>query len=165
VGVDPFGEPIHQPLQWAEGLEKTGILGLLELPHFGRGQYANSCIKQLMVVTHGGDLWLDKLISIDVELIAHITGLAIMGHGSAQFLKDKTKEKSLTEEMKKKYDTERGMHRIIIKWISDSATRMAMKIMACKLLRKCRKEEVPAGLSQLQHSVLRAPRSTGPLIF
>jgi hypothetical protein len=137
VGVDPFGEPIHQPVQWAAGLEKTGILGLLDLPHFGRGQYANSCVKQLMVVTHGGDLWLDKLVSIDVELIVHITGLPSRGMDPAQFLEDKTKEKALAEEMKNKYDTERGTCRIIIKWISDIATRMATKIMACKLLRKC----------------------------
>jgi hypothetical protein len=62
VVVDPFGELIHQPLQWATGLEKTGILGLLKLPHFGRGQYANNCVKKLMKVTNGRDLWLDKLI-------------------------------------------------------------------------------------------------------
>jgi hypothetical protein len=36
-GVDQFGEPIHQPVQWAAGLEKTGILGMLDLTHFGRG--------------------------------------------------------------------------------------------------------------------------------
>jgi hypothetical protein len=41
VGVDPFGEPIHQPVQWAAGMAKMGILGLLDLPHFGRGKYAN----------------------------------------------------------------------------------------------------------------------------
>jgi hypothetical protein len=79
VGVNAVGEPIDQPLQWATGLEKTGILGLLDLPHFGRGQYANSCVKQLMAVTHGGDIWLDKLVSIDVELIAHITGFPSRG--------------------------------------------------------------------------------------
>jgi len=59
VGVDPFVEPIHQLVQWETGLAKAWILGLLELPHFGRGKYENSCIKQLMAVTHGGDLWLD----------------------------------------------------------------------------------------------------------
>jgi hypothetical protein len=52
------------------------------------------------------------------------------------------KEKELAEEMKKKYGTKRGLHGIIIKHISDVATRMATKIMACKLLRKCCKEEV-----------------------
>jgi hypothetical protein len=90
-----------------------------------------------MAVTHGRDIWLDKLISIDVELIAHITGLPSWGMDPAQFLDDKTKEKALAEEMKNKYGTERGTHRIIIKQISDIATKMAAKIMACKLLRKC----------------------------
>jgi hypothetical protein len=56
------GEPIDQPLQWEIGLEKIGILGLLDLPHFDRGQYTNSCIKQLMEITHGIDIWLYKLI-------------------------------------------------------------------------------------------------------
>jgi hypothetical protein len=48
--------------------------------------------------------------------------------------------------MKKKYRMERGSRRIIIKRISDTSTQMATKIMACKLLRKCCKEEVPAGI-------------------
>jgi hypothetical protein len=37
VVLDAFGQSVNQPLQWVAGLEKTGILGLLELPHFGRG--------------------------------------------------------------------------------------------------------------------------------
>jgi len=45
--------------------------------------------------------------------------------------------------MKKKCVTKRGLCRIIIKHISDAITRMATKIMACKLLRKCCKEEFP----------------------
>jgi hypothetical protein len=42
--------------------------------------------------------------------------------------------------MKKKYGTERGLCRIIIKCISDVETRMATKIMAYKLLRKFHEE-------------------------
>ena len=37
VGVNVVGEPIDQALQWTTGLEKMGILGLLDLPHFGKG--------------------------------------------------------------------------------------------------------------------------------
>jgi hypothetical protein len=36
-------------------------------------------------------LWLDKLISIVVELIAYITGLPSWGMDPTQFLKDKKK--------------------------------------------------------------------------
>jgi hypothetical protein len=89
-------------------LEKTEILGLLDLPHFERGQYTSGCVKQLLVVTHGRDIWLDKLVLIDVELITHITGFPSRGMDPTQFLDDKSKEKALAEEMKKKYGTDRG---------------------------------------------------------
>jgi hypothetical protein len=72
-----------------------------------------------MEVSHGGDLWLEKLIPIEVDLNAHIIGIPSWGMDPAQFLEEKTKEKSLVEEMKNKYDTERGTCRIIIKQISD----------------------------------------------
>jgi len=45
--------------------------------------------------------------------------------------------------MKKTYGTERGSCVIIIKSISEATKRLATKIMACKLLIKCHKEEVP----------------------
>jgi len=108
VVTNPVGEPIDQPLRWAMGLEKTRILGLLDLPHFGRGQYTRKSVKQLLAVTHDGDIWLGKLISIDVEFIANITGFPSRGMDLAQFLDDKTKEKCLAKEMKKKYGTDRG---------------------------------------------------------
>jgi hypothetical protein len=48
--------------------------------------------------------------------------------------------------MKKKYGTDRGTRGIIIKRINDATTQMGAKILACKLLRKCCREEVPAGV-------------------
>jgi hypothetical protein len=87
---------------------ENGILGLLDLPHFGRGQNTTTCVKQLLAVTHGGDIWLDKPIPITVELIAQITGLPIQGMDPTLFLDEKTKEKALAEEMKKKYGTSKG---------------------------------------------------------
>jgi hypothetical protein len=64
-------------------LAKTGILGLLDIPHFGRGRDANNCIKQLMEVTHRVYLWLENLISIDVDLIPYIKGLPTRGETPA----------------------------------------------------------------------------------
>jgi hypothetical protein len=52
---------------------------------------------------------LDKIISINIELIVHITGLLGRGMDPTQFLNDNTKEKTHVEEMKKKYGTDRGM--------------------------------------------------------
>jgi hypothetical protein len=67
--VNQLRETITQPHQWATGLDRTGILGLLKIPHFGRGQYASACVKKLLTVTHGEDIWLDKPIPITVQLI------------------------------------------------------------------------------------------------
>jgi hypothetical protein len=46
--------------------------------------------------------------------------------------------------MNKKYGTERWSHGIIIRRISGVATRISTKTMACKFLKKFRKEEVSA---------------------
>ena len=59
---------------------------------------------------------------------------------------DKSKEKALEKEMNKKYGTARGKRGIIIKQIKNVATQLGAKILACKFLRKCRKEEVLAGV-------------------
>jgi hypothetical protein len=64
----------------------------------------------------------------------------------AQFHDDKTKEKELTEDMKKKFGTNKRTQGNIIKRIKYFTIQMAAKIMACKLLRKCHKEEVPTGV-------------------
>jgi hypothetical protein len=98
-----------------------------------------------MKVTHRGYLWVVDPVSINMELISYITGLPSRGENPAQYPNNNTKEKALAEEMKKTYGTERGPHKIIIKHISDATTRLATKIMTCKLLRKCRKEDVLAG--------------------
>jgi hypothetical protein len=43
---------------------------------------------------------MDRLVSIDVNLIVEITGLPMDGEKPAQYLDDNTKEKYLEEEMK-----------------------------------------------------------------
>jgi hypothetical protein len=95
MGSNPFGEPINQLLQWETWLQKTRILGLLDLPHFGRGHYTTLRVKQLLAVMHGGDRWLDKLVLIDIELMSSIIGLPSWGMDPVQFLDEKYREKSL----------------------------------------------------------------------
>jgi hypothetical protein len=114
-------------------------MNLLEIPHFGRGRKMNNYVKQLLAVMHGGILWLDTKVSIDVDLIAKITGLPTNEEQPMQYLYDKTKEKALEEEMKQTYGTERGSKEIVINQISEPTTRLATKLKACKLItrRKC----------------------------
>jgi hypothetical protein len=107
----------------------TRIINLLDISHFGRGHDVNKCFKKLMEVIHGGYLWVEEPISIDVEIISFIIGLPSRGENPMQYLDDKTKEKEMVKEMKKTYGTERGSCRIIIKCISDATTRLATKLM------------------------------------
>jgi hypothetical protein len=77
------------------GLVNTGILNFSEIPHFGRRKDVNNCVKHLMAVLHGGFLWLDEPVSIDVELISFVTRLPSNGENPTQYMDDKTKEKEL----------------------------------------------------------------------
>jgi hypothetical protein len=52
----------------------------------------------------------------------------------ALILDNKSKEKELAKEMKKKYGTDRGTRGIIMKWINNVATQLGAKILGCKML-------------------------------
>ena len=104
------------------------------------------CVKQLLAVIHRGDIWLDRPIPINVVLIVQITGLPSQGMDPTLILDDKSKEKALAEEMKKKYGIVRGKRGIIIKQIINVATQLGTNILACKLLIKFQKDEVPSGV-------------------
>jgi hypothetical protein len=145
-GEGPSGDPILEPKQWISSLYNTGIMNLLDIPHFGRGKDVNACVKPFLALVHGGILWMERSVSIYVDLIANITGLPTDGEKPEEYPDDKTKEKYLAEEMKIKYGTKRGSRGIIINQISEPTIRLAMKLMACKLMRKCQKEEAPAGV-------------------
>jgi hypothetical protein len=77
--VPGIGAILVEPQSWASRLEKSGILNLLEIPHFGRSLEINACIKLLLSCIHGGTLWLDPPVSIDTQLIAWIMGLPTIG--------------------------------------------------------------------------------------
>jgi hypothetical protein len=79
VGIGHFSKPINQSKQWASRLANTGILIMLDILHFGRGQDVNNYIKKMMAVTHRGYLWVEETVSIDVDLIMYITWLPYGG--------------------------------------------------------------------------------------
>jgi hypothetical protein len=49
--IGPLGRPVLEPTQWITGLYNSGIMNLLDIPHFGHGKNVSLCIKQL--VTQG----------------------------------------------------------------------------------------------------------------
>jgi hypothetical protein len=47
-GEGSLGMPLLEPTQWILGLYNTGIMNLLDVPHFGQGKHINACIKKLL---------------------------------------------------------------------------------------------------------------------
>jgi hypothetical protein len=44
-GEGPLEDLILGPKQWIAGLYNTGIMNVLEIPHFRRGKDVNECVK------------------------------------------------------------------------------------------------------------------------
>jgi hypothetical protein len=94
-------------------------MNLLYIPHFVHDKHINGCVIQISVRVHGGILWMVRVILINFYLITEIIGLPTNGKKPKQYLDDKTKVKSISDEIKENYGTERGNRGIRIKYIND----------------------------------------------
>ena len=92
------GAPIQRiPHPWAQGLDRSGLLGLINMPHFGRLNKANAYVIQMLACFHGGMLWLDNPIPVMVDLIAEITGLPKAGEDLAYHFRGRDNDKKLAQ--------------------------------------------------------------------
>jgi len=83
-------------------------MNLLDMTHFGHGKKINGCVKQLLARVHGGVVWMDRPMPINVYLLETITMIPTDGEKPKQYFEDKTKAKAISDEIKDKYDTNRG---------------------------------------------------------
>ena len=67
------------PQPWTMDIARSTILNIIKIPHFGRHQEVNVCVKLLLSFFHGGYLWLDKHITVNPVLIHRITRLTMQG--------------------------------------------------------------------------------------
>jgi hypothetical protein len=74
----------------------------MKIPHFGRHQKVNACV--LLSGYHGGYLWLDRHITVDLALIHLIIGLTMQGPDPQQFYLGKASDRSLAQRIKEAYD-------------------------------------------------------------
>ena len=69
------GATLLEAKQWAAGLDRAGLLKMLNVPHFGRSTQVTMVVKQLLVLVHDGNLWIgNERIPINGELVNKITG-------------------------------------------------------------------------------------------
>jgi len=64
---------------WIKDITQSMILNVMNIPHFGRHQEVNACVKLLLSYYHGGYMWLDKSITMDSALIHLIIRLNMQG--------------------------------------------------------------------------------------
>jgi hypothetical protein len=108
-----------EPKTWETRLEKSRIMNLLQIPHFGRSNEINACVNMLLSCIHGRYLWMDRPMSIDSELIMQITGLSMVGEDPTLLFSDKSNEKALSERIREKFGMFRAMRRLNVENIND----------------------------------------------
>jgi len=92
---------------------------------------------------------MDRLVPINMEFLAKITGFPTIGAQPEEYLENKAQENEITEIVKAQFEINRGNQGIVIKYINNVVTSFTEKLMAFKLLRKCRKEEALAGVIEV----------------
>jgi hypothetical protein len=97
------------PQPWTMDPAQSTILNIMKIPHFGRHQKVNKYVKLLLSSFHGGYLWLDRCITIDLALIHWIIELNIQGPDLQDFYPGKATENSLAQNIKDTYgDVDKG---------------------------------------------------------
>jgi hypothetical protein len=109
----------------------------MKIPHFFRHQEANSCIKILFLSYHGGYLWLDRRITVDLTLIHLIKGLSMQGPDLKQFYPGNASDRSLEQHIKEAYfAVEKGKRGYKVSSILDGAVCLACQLITDNLVRK-----------------------------
>jgi hypothetical protein len=85
------------PQPWTQNLAQSTLLNVMKIPHFGRHQEVNACVKLLLSCYHGGYLWLNRRITVDPTLINRITGLSMQGPDPQEFYPGKTSDRALAQ--------------------------------------------------------------------
>jgi hypothetical protein len=131
------------PQPWTMDLAQSTILNVMKIPHFGRHQEVNVCVKLLLSSFHGGYLWLDRCITVDPTLIHQITGLSMQGPDPQDFYPGKAADRALAQKIKDTYDdVEKGKRGYKVASIQNGAVCLAFQLIAGKLVRKNRPTQV-----------------------
>ena len=89
-------------MEWDHDFDMSKILYLMHLPNFFQNKKVNIFVNQLLVCFHGGCLWLDTKVSVNVHLVSSIIGLPKVGFDPTQFFVGKNPDKHLATRMKEK---------------------------------------------------------------
>jgi len=124
-------------------VEKARLLHLLWIPHFHSAPITIFVIKQLLCLVHDGYLWLEEPIPITVDLIHRISRLPCKGKYPVEIF-GKSRDLALAEAMKNTYKLEKKKRGYVISSIKYKRGHVVTQLLAGKVMRKCRGDEVLA---------------------
>jgi hypothetical protein len=131
------------PQQWTHNLAQSTLLNVMKIPHFGRYQEVNSCIRLLLFYYHGGYLWLDHHIMVDLILINRITWISMQGPDSQDLYPGKTADHALAQQRKDTYgNVEKGTRGYKVASIKNAIVHLGFHMIARNLVRKKRPTQV-----------------------
>jgi hypothetical protein len=131
------------PQSWTMNLAQSTLLNVMKIPHFGRHQEVNACVKLLLSCYHGGYLWLNHRITVDPTLINQITGLSMQGPDPQEFYPRKSMDRALAQKIKDTYgDVEKGTRGYKVASIQSGTVCLTCQLIAGKLVRKNRPTQV-----------------------
>jgi hypothetical protein len=127
------------PQPWTMNLTQSTLLNVIKIPHFGRHQYVNNCVKLLLSCYHGGYLWLDFRVPVNPTLIHRINGFSMQGPDPEDFYQGKSKNCALAHKIKDTYgDVEKGMQGHKVSSIQKGTVPLACQLIEGNLVRKNR---------------------------
>jgi hypothetical protein len=122
------------PQPWTMNLTQSTLLNVMKIPHFGRHQEVNSCVKIILSCYHGSYLWLGYCIIVNLTLIHRITGLTMQGHDLQDFYLGKSIDCALAQKIKDTYnDVEKGTQGYKVASIQNGAVSLACQLILGKL--------------------------------
>ena len=116
-------------------LAQSTLLNVMNIPHFGRHQEVNACVKMLLSCYHGRYLWLNCHITMDPTLINRITGLSMQGPEPHDFYPRKSMDNALAQRIKDTYgDVEKGTRGYKVDSIQSDTMCLACQLIIRKLV-------------------------------
>jgi hypothetical protein len=148
-------KPKIVPQPWIKEIAWSTILNIMKIPHFDRHQEVNACAKILLSCFHGGYLWLDRRITVDLMLIHLIIGLSMQGPDTRKFYPGKTSDRSLVQRIKEAYgNVEKGKRGYKVASIQDGTVRLTCQLITDKLIRKNRPTQFTDFIVELEEKCI-----------
>jgi hypothetical protein len=120
-------------------LTQSTLLNVMKIPHFGRNQEVNACVKIQLSCYHGNYLGLDYCIIVDTKFIHRITGLSMQVFDPEDFYPGKATDHALSQKINDTYDdVDKGTWGSKVDSIQNGTMHLACQLIARKLVQKHR---------------------------